>query len=42
MLIRMAQSFRDSKLWQKAIDLSVSVYDDTGEFPGNREDAERA
>jgi four helix bundle protein len=34
-LIRMAQSFRDLKVWQKAIDLSVSVYDFTGEFPGS-------
>lgn len=33
MLIRMAQSFRDLKVWQKAVDLSVLVYDFTGEFP---------
>ena len=31
----MSQSFRDLKVWQKAIDLSVSVYDYTGEFPGS-------
>ena len=31
----MAQSFRDLKVWKKAIDLSVSVYDYTGEFPGS-------
>ena len=29
----MAQSFRDLKVWQKAVDLSVLVYDFTGEFP---------
>jgi len=29
----MAQSFRDLKVWQKAIGLSVSVYEFTGEFP---------
>jgi four helix bundle protein len=29
----MAQSFRDLKVWQKAIDLSVSVYVFTGDFP---------
>jgi len=31
----MAQSFRDLKVWRKAIDLSISVYDFTGEFPGS-------
>jgi four helix bundle protein len=31
----MAQSFRDLKVWKKAIDLSVSVYDFTEEFPGS-------
>ena len=29
----MAQSFRDLKVWQKAIGLSVSVYEFTSEFP---------
>ena len=29
----MAQSFRDLKVWQKAIGLSVSVYEFNGEFP---------
>ena len=31
----MAQSFQDLKVWKKAIELSVSVYDFTEEFPGS-------